>query len=164
MTFMPTLESVTQHSVPDWFHDAKLGIFIHWGLYSVPAWAPNSGDLSQVEHNQGWQDWFKNNSYAEWYLNSLKFEDGATRIYHDKTYGPDFAYDDFIPQFNQAIQNWQPDAWASLFQKIGARYVVLTSKHHDGFTLWPSKPPCPHKCRRSESRCLLCRESCGSCL
>lgn len=155
MTFMPTLESVTQHRVPDWFHDAKLGIFIHWGLYSVPAWAPNSGDLSQVEHNQGWQDWFKNNSYAEWYLNSLKFDDGATRIYHDKTYGPDFAYDDFIPQFNQAIQNWQPDAWASLFQKIGARYVVLTTKHHDGFTLWPSQRPCPHKSNYQAQRDIV---------
>ncbi|MCA9884050.1 MAG: alpha-L-fucosidase [Anaerolineae bacterium] len=155
MVFQPTLGSVQQHVVPDWFHDAKLGIFIHWGLYSVPAWAPNAGDLSQVEHNQGWREWFKNNSYAEWYLNSLKFEDGATRIYHDKTYGPDFAYDDFVPQFNQAVLDWQPDDMASLFQKVGARYVVLTSKHHDGFTLWPSQHPCPNKSNYQASRDIV---------
>ena len=143
--FEPTLDSVRQHQVPNWYHDAKLGIFIHWGLYSVPGWAPLSGDISKAENNQGWESWFKDNSYAEWYLNSLKFDDGLTRLYHHETYGADFTYDDFVPQFNAAIQNWNPDEWAGLFQKVGARYVVLTSKHHDGFNLWTTDIPCPHK-------------------
>ena len=145
MTFEPTMDSVRQHQVPSWFHDAKLGIFIHWGLYSVPGWAPLAGDLSQIAAEQNWQYWFENNSYAEWYLNSLKFENGPTRQYHTETYGADFGYDDFAPQFNEAIKQWNPDDWADLFQKVGARYVVLTTKHHDGFTLWPTQHPCPRK-------------------
>ena len=153
--FEPTLESVRQHKVPDWYHDAKLGIFIHWGLYSVPGWAPLSGDISKAEKNRGWESWFKNNSYAEWYLNSLKFEDSLTRRFHHETYGADFSYDDFAPRFNEAIQRWNPDEWANLFQKIGARYVVLTSKHHDGFNLWTTNYPCPHKNKYQSSRDIV---------
>jgi alpha-L-fucosidase len=145
MTFEPTFESVSEHQAPSWFHDAKLGIFIHWGLYSVPGWAPESEDISQIMAEGNWRKWFENNAYAEWYLNSLKFEDGPTRKYHDETYGPDFDYDDFVPMFNDAVKKWNPDEWAGLFQRIGARYVVLTTKHHDGFTLWPTEHPCPRK-------------------
>ena len=153
--FEPTLESVKQHEVPNWYHDAKLGIFIHWGLYSVPGWAPLSGDISKAGNNQGWESWFKNNSYAEWYLNSLKFSDGLTRLYHNETHGEDFLYDDFVPVFNEAIQEWNPDEWASLFRKIGARYVVLTTKHHDGFNMWTTNYPCPHKNNYQSSRDLV---------
>lgn len=145
MTFDATFDSLHTHQVPDWYHNAKLGIFIHWGLFSVPGWAAHGGDFKLTVESGNWRDWFKHNSYAEWYLNTLKFEDGPTREYHDKTYGNDFAYDDFIPMFNEAIKNWNPDEWVQLFETIGARYVVLTTKHHDGFTLWNTDYPCPHK-------------------
>ena len=133
--FDATIESIQQHEVPQWFHDAKFGIFIHWGLYSVPGWAPTTGEPGSVE----WNVWFKNNPYAEWYLNTMKIPGSPTQKYHKKIYGDDFDYYDFIPIFNQEVAQWKPDEWAKLFKKVGARYVVLTTKHHDGFTLWPSK-------------------------
>jgi alpha-L-fucosidase len=145
MSFDPTLESVKQHQVPDWFNNAKLGIMVCWGLYSVPGWAVHGGDLDQTVKTGSWRTWFEHNSYAEWYQNTLKFEDGPTRQYHNATYGEDFDYDDFAPQFNDAVKQWNPDSWGQLFETIGARYVVLITKHHDGYTLWPSKFPCPRK-------------------
>ncbi|GAA6617353.1 alpha-L-fucosidase [Scytonema sp. NUACC26] len=137
--YEPTTESLSQHEVPDWFKDAKLGIFIHWGLYSVPAWAPLSGELNDVLAKYGWEYWFQNNPYAEWYYNSMKLEGSDTYNYHRATYGENSTYDEFIPTFNAAITKWNPSEWAKLFSKIGAKYVVLTTKHHDGFLLWPSK-------------------------
>ncbi|MCY4020040.1 MAG: alpha-L-fucosidase [Chloroflexi bacterium] len=145
MTFEPTIESVREHQVPDWFMKAKLGIFVHWGLYSVPAWAPHGGDIGEVFESGDMSDWFRNNSYAEWYLNTLKFPDSPTRAYHDRHYGSGFSYDDFAAGFNSVLRRWQPEEMAGLFSEVKARYVVLTSKHHDGFTLWPSAYPCPHK-------------------
>ena len=145
MPYEPTLESVSAHEVPDWHHDAKLGIFVHWGLYSVPAWAFHGGDIGELFRSGDMSDWFKYNSYAEWYLNTLKFEDGPTRAWHNKNYGENFAYDDFAPGFNSALKRWNPADMAALFSEVNARYVVLTSKHHDGFCLWQSDFPCPHK-------------------
>ncbi len=145
MLYEPTLESVRAHQVPDWYHDAKLGIFIHWGLYSVPAWAPHGGDIGELFRSGDMSDWFKYNSYAEWYLNTLKFDDGPTRAWHNENYGANFSYDDFAPGFNSALKRWKPADMASLFSEVNARYVVLTSKHHDGFCLWKSDFPCPHK-------------------
>ena len=107
----------------------------------MPAWAPPTGELGKVD----WNVWFKNNPYAEWYMNTLKFEDSPTRQHHVQTYGKDFDYLDFIPEFNKQIAKWDPNAWAKLFQEVGARYVVLTSKHHDGFTLWPSQVKNPNR-------------------
>ncbi|MCY3865196.1 MAG: alpha-L-fucosidase [Chloroflexi bacterium] len=145
MTFEPTLESVGAHEVPAWYHNAKLGIFIHWGLYSVPAWAPAGGDIGEVFQSGDMSDWFRVNSYAEWYLNTLKFEDGPTRAWHNKNYGSNFQYDDFVAGFNSALRRWDPSEMAALFSEVNARYVVLTTKHHDGFLLWNSEIPCPHK-------------------
>ncbi len=145
MTYQPTLESLRQHPLPTWFDDAKLGIFIHWGPASVPAWAPLSGDISQLAEREDWEALFANTPYAEWYLNSLRISGSPVHRHHLATYGPDFSYDDFIPRFNQAVQQWDPDAWATLFRQAGARYVVLVSKHHDGFLLWPSQRPNPRK-------------------
>src|SRR5438105_6394220 len=136
MKYESTLDSVKQHPVPEWFHDAKLGIFIHWGLYSVPGWAPEGADIDKQVAEKGWDAMFANNPYAEWYLNTLRVGDTQTRRHHAATYGENFSYDDFVPMFNQAVQKWNPDEWAELFQKVGARYVVLTTKHHDGFLLW----------------------------
>ena len=139
--YEPTWESISQHQTPEWFQDAKLGIFIHWGLYSVPGWATPTGELGKVDRSV----WFKNNPYAEWYLNTLKIEGSPTEEYYARTYGTDFGYLDFIPIFNEQVKAWNPEEWARLFREVGARYVVLTSKHHDGFTLWPSRVRNPHR-------------------
>jgi len=145
MTFEPTLESVSQHQLPDWFAKAKLGIFIHWGLFSVPAWAPPGDDIDRQVAEKGWQAMFANNPYAEWYQNSLRVGDTPTRRRHDEIYGADFAYEDFAAKFNEAVQAWNPDDWAELFSRVGARYVVLTTKHHEGFLLWPSPNTSPKR-------------------
>ncbi len=116
--YEPNWESLDSRSTPQWYKDAKFGIFIHWGLYSVPAWGPKG-------------------SYAEWYLNGLNQGDSARLKYHEKNFGKDFPYRDFIKLFK--AEKYNPTEWAALFKQSGAKYVVLTSKHHDGFCLWPSK-------------------------
>lgn len=144
MSYAPTRASIEQHLSPPWFNNAKLGIFVHWGLYSVPAWAPLSGELGKVAEEKGWDYWFANNPYAEWYMNSLRIPGSPTQQHHAKMYGAKFAYRDFAYSFNQASASWNPDEWAELFCQAGARYVVLTTKHHDGFLLWPSRQPNPY--------------------
>lgn len=114
--YKPTWESLDSRPCPLWFTDAKFGIFIHWGLYSVPAWAPKG-------------------KYAEWYWYALN-TDPQTRNFHNQTYGRKFKYQDFAGMFKTEM--FEPDKWANLFTQSGAKYVVLTSKHHDGFCLWPS--------------------------
>ena len=137
--YEPTIQSLDQHPLPTWYGDAKLGIFIHWGLYSVPGWAP----LIHPEHDFSSQDYITHNPYAEWYLNSMRLDGAPTKAYHREHYGADYDYYNFAPIFDREIQKWNPDSWAKIFQDTGARYVVLTSKHHDGFTLWPSSTPNP---------------------
>lgn len=112
-----TWESVDSRPNPQWFEDAKFGIFIHWGVYAVPAWAPRD-------------------TYSEWYWNHMQNKKGDTWKFHEETYGAKFQYQDFAPQFKAELYN--PDRWAEVFARSGAKYVVLTSKHHDGFCLWPS--------------------------
>ena len=143
MQYEPTRESVSLHPVPEWFDDAKLGIFVHWGLYSVPGWAPLAGELSEILESGDWATWFANNPYAEWYMNSWRIEGSPTQQYHREQFGKDFSYFDFAAQFNDAVEAWDPNGWADLFADVGARYVVLTTKHHDGFLLWPSHTPNP---------------------
>ena len=142
MKYEANLESVKKHEVPEWFQDAKFGIFIHWGLYSVPAFAVTGRD---VKEPFGSGARYANNPYAEWYLNSLRITGSPTEKYHIKTYGKKFHYDDFVSIFNKKIKKWNPDQWAEFFKKVGAKYVVLGTKHHDGFVLWPSKHPNPKK-------------------
>ncbi|MBU1287044.1 MAG: alpha-L-fucosidase [Alphaproteobacteria bacterium] len=142
--YTATQDSLIGHPVPDWFRDAKFGIFIHWGPYSIPAFAPHQPEKSEGSADNVMQA-FKYNPYAEWYLNTMKFEDGPTAQFHRETYGADYSYDHFGDAFNASLENWDPVAWAKLFKRSGARYVVLVSKHHDGFLLWPSKTPNPHK-------------------
>ena len=150
----PAPAGLRARRVPAWFSGAKLGIFIHWGLYSVPGWAPlpdervlraNVGGSNAHLSDADQRYCLAHNPYAEWYLNTLKFEDSPTRGHHDRTYGRDFTYDAFAPMFNAAGRAWDPGSWADLFRSAGARYVVLTAKHHDGFLLWPSRTPCPRK-------------------
>lgn len=139
--YAATWESIRTHKVPEWYNDAKLGIFIHWGLYSVPAWAPPTGELGSVDR----ATWFRNNPYAEWYLNSLRLKDSPTYKHHLETYGANFDYYSFAPMFEKENSHWNPDEWGRLFQRTGARYVVLTTKHHDGFRLWPSRVENPKR-------------------
>jgi len=112
---------------PAWFEDAKFGIFIHWGVYSVPAFAPTK-DVDIYAR------------YAEWYWKRLTSPDmeghDQFKAFHDRVYGPRTKYQDFAPRFTAEM--YDPAAWADVFARAGARYVVLTSKHHDGFCLWPS--------------------------
>jgi len=110
-----TWESVKKVPVPDWFEDAKFGIFIHWGAYSVPGIAYEG--------------------YAEWYPHFM-YRTGKTRKYHLEKYGSKLGYADFIDQFK--AENWDPQAWADLFRKSGAKYIVPVAEHHDGFAMWDS--------------------------
>ena len=112
-------ESLDRRPCPAWYLDAKFGIFIHWGVYSVPGWgAPQT--------------------YAEWYWNNManKKADSVWWQYHKQHFGEGFAYPEFAPLFK--AEHFNPDEWADLFARSGARYVVPTSKHHEGFCLWPS--------------------------
>ncbi|MGC4108009.1 MAG: alpha-L-fucosidase [Thermomicrobiales bacterium] len=137
-TYAPTWESVSTHQLPAWYDDAKLGIFIHWGLYSVPAWAPRVGDIQAMLMQKGPAGLMRQNPYAEWYHNSMKVSGSPTSVHHRETYGAAFPYDGFVPAFDRESAEADLDALAALCKASGGRYVVLTTKHHDGFTLWPS--------------------------
>ena len=112
--FKPSWESLKSYRVPKWFIDSKLGIFIHWGVYSVPAFG------------------------SEWYPRHMYMSDRPEYQFHVKSFGPltEFGYKDFIPMFSAG--NWDPDEWARIFEKSGARFIVLVAEHHDGFALWDS--------------------------
>ncbi|WP_404422638.1 alpha-L-fucosidase [Nibricoccus sp. IMCC34717] len=129
-------EALERRRTPDWFGAAKFGIFVHWGLYSVPAWAPPSPTPDKVTD---WRAFYTSNPYAEWYLNSLRIEGSPTSLHHRETYGPQFDYYQFSDSFNRLASQWDATAWAELFRASGARYAVLTAKHHDGFSLYPSQ-------------------------
>lgn len=112
--FEPTWESLKGFRVPKWYEDAKFGIFIHWGVYAVPAFG---------------NEWYPRNMYQQ---GSPEFE------HHLTTYGPhsEFGYKDFIPQFTAA--NYDPAEWAKLFKESGAKFVVPVAEHHDGFPMYDS--------------------------
>lgn len=117
--YEPTYASVYGHESPDWFNDAKFGIFIHWGVYAVPGW----GDVAPHE------------SYAEWYWWSVSDRANQRfRDHHLETYGPDVVYDDFIANFTASA--FSARDWVDLFAASGARYFVQVSKHHDGYAIF----------------------------
>lgn len=115
--YAPNWESIDQRPIPAWFNEAKFGIFVVWGPYSVPAYVDKG--------------------YSEWYRWRLEDKNSDTWKFHARNYGADFAYEDFAPLLKAEM--WDPDFWADLFVKSGARYVVTTANYHDGFCLYPSK-------------------------
>ncbi len=135
---------VSGHQLPAWFDDAKFGIFIHWGLYSVPAYAPVEGDDMVQLQKRGLSYYFKHNPYAEWYQNSLRIDGSPVQANHDRIYGKRL-YESFADDFNSMLPKWRPAEWADLFQQAGAKYMVLVTKHHDGFAMWPTEHPNPLK-------------------
>lgn len=115
--------------LPAWFEDAKLGIFIHWGPYSVPAWAEPIGELGTIDGGR----WYRHNPYAEWYFNTIRFEGSPAWHHQQETFGG-APYDDFIDL-------WRAEAFDARrivgeLRDAGADYLVLTTKHHDGVCLW----------------------------
>jgi len=152
MKYQPTMESLRTRAVPEWYHNAKLGIMITWGLYSVPAWAPYSElDIMEMVAREGFSA-IKKTPYAEWYLNSMQFKDGPTWKHHVETYGENFSYDDFKKPFEEASAKMGLDAWAEFFKEAGARYVVFITKHSDGYLLWPSNYRHPFKTDHQSKR------------
>lgn len=119
MRYEPRWESLDRRPTPTWFLDAKFGIFIHWGIYSVPGWGVKG-------------------QYAEWYWHRIakRGDDNPWWQHHKRVWGETFDYPQFAPLFR--CEYFDPDQWADLFARSGARYVVPTAKHHDGFCLWPS--------------------------
>ncbi|XP_015586061.1 alpha-L-fucosidase [Cephus cinctus] len=112
--YKPTWESLDSRPLPQWYDDAKFGIFIHWGVFSVPSFG---------------SEWFWNNWKDE---KDIKYHD-----FMEKNYPPNFTYQEFAKDFTAEFFN--ATQWSELFEASGAKYVVLTSKHHEGYTLWPSK-------------------------
>ncbi|MCI9218298.1 MAG: alpha-L-fucosidase [Lachnospiraceae bacterium] len=113
--YQDTWESLSRYNVPEWYRNAKFGIFIHWGIYSVPAFG------------------------SEWYSRNMYVKDSPEYKHHLETYGKhtEFGYKDFIPMFT--ADKFDPDAWAELFARAGAKYVVPVAEHHDGFQMYESE-------------------------
>jgi alpha-L-fucosidase len=136
--FEANWDSLKHYKIPQWFQDAKLGIFIHWGLYSVPAYD------------------------NEWYSRNMYLPESHVSQYHRETWGDQtqFGYKDFIPLFT--AEHFDPDVWIDLFQKAGARYVVPVAEHHDGFAMYDSLGSDALECRAdgAEARHHWC--ACGS--
>jgi len=142
--YEPTRESLDVHPLPPWFANAKFGIMIHWGIFTIPAWAPLEIDPGEwlggnlLEPPDFGREFFTKIPYVEWYPNSLLIEGSPVQAHHAAVWG-DVTYDSFRPAFDAAAAGWSADAWADAFAAAGARYVVLVTKHHDGYALWPSE-------------------------
>jgi alpha-L-fucosidase len=124
-TFDPTWNSLSRHQMPQWLQDAKYGIYTHWGIYSVPAYA-------------GISEWTKNPN-ASWYGNRMYNRELPEFEHHRKTYGDhkEFGYKDFIPMFK--AEKFDADEWAQLFKDAGAQFAGPVAVHHDNFSMWDSK-------------------------
>jgi alpha-L-fucosidase len=120
-------KSLDSRPNPIWFGDAKFGIFIHWGPYSVPAWSPAG------TYTEWYQFWLQSKSI----FGNNNPDKNAIPNFQNKLYGNESSYFDFGRKFKAELYN--PEEWAQIFKNSGAKYVILTSKHHDGFTLWPNK-------------------------
>ena len=138
--YEPTWESLASHPVPHWFRDAKFGIFIHWGVYAVPAYHEWYIEFMSPKSNWGQPPQGPPYTAAQGDLPDSLFKAGIrgrANQYQRDNYGVDFEYDEFIPMFK--AEKYDPEAWADLFKKAGARYVVMTAKHGEEFAMWPTK-------------------------
>lgn len=149
-----TTAGIAEGSIPEWYDDAKLGIMVHWGVWSVPAWAETTLDPERLSDPAdpdyffapgGVERFLHHNPYSEWYENSIALDGSAAQDFHRRTYGDEFPYTGFQSRFEEQSAEWSPDAWARLFAQAGARYVVLVTKHHDGYALWPSAIENPNR-------------------
>ncbi|MGI9274284.1 MAG: alpha-L-fucosidase [Endozoicomonas sp.] len=125
--YQPDWDSLKQYQVPDWFRDAKVGIFIHWGVYSVPA---------------AYNEWYPRDMYMRLRdsLQNLRLPGNPrVRWHHKRRHGPtsEFGYKDFIPEFK--AENWNPEEWLDHFENWGARYIMPVGEHHDGFPMFDSR-------------------------
>lgn len=114
-----------------------MGIFIHWGLYSVPAFAATSEE--PLKGHRNFRRYFAECPYAEWYANALLLKGSSTQKYHFENYGKDFKYSAFKERFQKSSKNIDIDYWIRLLKDVGAKYVIFVSKHHDGFCMWDTK-------------------------
>lgn len=124
--YEPTWQSIDSRPIPQWYTEAKFGIFIHWGVYSVPSWAPTEGTVTE--------------KYAEAYWDRQNPDNKPLRTFtdfHNKIYGSKVKYQDFVNEFKAEM--FEPAKWVEILKQSGAKYVILTSKHHDGFAMWPSE-------------------------
>lgn len=140
--------------LPEWYDDAKLGIFVHWTAAAVAAFAPVGDSPFDLAGEGGWEEAFTRSPYVEWYQNSLAIEGSPVQEHHRRHHG-DLPYDAFVEQFLDGHPGWDPEPWAELFARSGARYVVLVTKHHDGVCLWPTTRPNPHRHRWAAERDLV---------
>ena len=140
--YQATVESLNNHPLPQWFADAKFGIMIHWGLYSVPGFAPKGTTFSKLLETQ-YGHAMTHNPYAEDYANAMKDPASPTAQYHREHYG-NAPYSDFTQQFDAGLAKWDPDRWATQFKAAGASYIVVTAKYADGYSLWPTQVRNPH--------------------
>lgn len=145
MSSKAALGALKARPLAEWFDNAKLGIFIHWGIFSVPAWAPFENDFQTLIRRNGYKYQLAHNPYAEWYLNTMKIKGSPSHRHHIGTYGEDFSYFDFVPQFVEASAGLDAEDWADLFARAGARYAIMVTKHHDGYTLWPTNHKNPRR-------------------
>ncbi len=135
--YEPTLESLNSRALPQWYDDAKFGIFIHWGMFAIPGFAAKGGSISDAFKND-YDRAVAMTPYTEWYWNAIKIPGTPSAEFHKKMYG-NAPYQSFREPFLEGLKQWDPAQWAESFRDAGAKYVVLVTKHHDGFSLWPSK-------------------------
>jgi alpha-L-fucosidase len=142
--FEGTIESLQARELPQWFDDAKFGIFIHWYPASVPAYAPLSEDLFEQTTKYGEETAFRESPYAEWYVNSLAIKGSSVQKHHATKYG-NKPYDEFVSEFFTETQQWNPREWEQLFKDSGAKYCVMGTRHIDGAIMWPTTVHNPNK-------------------
>lgn len=131
-----TPSSFAGRPCPDWYRRPQLGIFIHWGIFAVPAYAPGGvsiADLFRTDYDNA----MAISPYAEWYWNAMRVPGSPTARRHEQMHGGR-PYESFRADFAKAAEAFDANAWADLFAASGAGYVVFVTKHHDGFCLWPS--------------------------
>ena len=140
--------SYPEPRVPQWYRDAKLGFFIHWGLYSVPAWATTHGPGGVPV-----EDAYTHHQYAEWYGNTVRIAGSPTWERHQRVFGVGTSYEDLADLWR--AEAFDADAFVAELVGAGARYVIPTTKHHEGFCLWDTASTGFNAARRGPRRDLV---------